>query len=243
MNYVTLGVSIILLPCIYWVVMKLYQPSKIGGEFQEKDPPQEEENPHGEREFPTGGKKQGQRPMQTVPEFLVLLVAECALVRLWFARGCCTFSDLTFQLLFVMLAAMTVFCMMDYWEHIVPNRILLVLLFIFLILLGYQGMKDISVLLMFFPSMLLGLVFCMISFGLGYLLSHKSMGAGDVKLALVMGLYLTSDYVVGAVLYGCLAGALFSIVQMLRGRISRKDLIPFVPFLYIGLIISYLVHS
>lgn len=81
----------------------------------------------------------------------------------------------------------------------------------------------------------------MISFGLGYLLSHKNMGAGDVKLVLVMGLYLTGEYVVGAVLYGCIVGAIFSAVQLARKKLSRKDAIPFVPFLYIGLIIRYLI--
>ena len=67
------------------------------------------------------------------------------------------------------------------------------------------------------------------------------MGAGDVKLALVMGLYLTGEYVVGAVFYGCIASAAYSLVQLARKKLSRKDTIPFVPFLYLGLIIRYLV--
>ena len=92
-----------------------------------------------------------------------------------------------------------------------------------------------------FPSIVLGLLFCMISFGLGYLLSRGSMGAGDVKLSFVMGLYLTGEYVVGAVFYGCVAGAVFAVVQLLRRKLSRKDTIPFVPFLYLGLIIRYLI--
>ena len=67
------------------------------------------------------------------------------------------------------------------------------------------------------------------------------MGAGDVKLSLLMGLYLSVEYVVGAIVYGCLVGAVYSIVQLLRKKLSRKDMIPFVPFLYAGLIIRYLI--
>ena len=90
------------------------------------------------------------------------------------------------------------------------------------------------------PSVLLGVVFCMLSFGIVFMLGRGSMGAGDMKLSLVMGLLLTGEYVVGAVLYGCLAAAVFSIVQMLRKKLTRRDRIPFVPFLYVGLVLRYL---
>ena len=91
------------------------------------------------------------------------------------------------------------------------------------------------------PSVVLGVIFCALCFGAGYVLSRKAMGAGDVKLSLVMGLYLTGAYVVGAIVYGCLAGAAYSITQLLRKKVTRKDSIPFVPFLYTGLIIRLLV--
>ena len=40
---------------------------------------------------------------------------------------------------------------------------------------------------------------------------------------------------------GCIASAAYSLVQLARKKLSRKDTIPFVPFLYLGLIIRYLV--
>lgn len=185
-------------------------------------------------------ENRGRIPLRTAPELIAMLLAELALVRIWWTLGKCSILEVRFQLLFVMLTGMTFFCMTDYWEQIVPNRMLLAMLLLFLLILGWQAIRDMESILWLLASVVLGLLFSMISFGLGYLLSHGSMGAGDVKLAMVMGLYLTGEYVVGAVFYGCIAGAIFSIVQLVRKKLSRKDVIPFVPFLFLGLIIRYL---
>lgn len=215
--YITLAAGMFLMPCIYWGTMMLYRTS-----FQE------EEN-------------RNRKPFHSIQEIIVMLAAETALIRIWWSLGNCTATDMTFELLFIMLTAMTFFCMTDYWEKVVPNRMLLILLCLFIIILGLQGISNTEALFKALPSIILGLIFCAISFGLGYLLSHGNMGAGDVKLVLVMGLFLTGEYVVGAILYGCIVSALYSIIQLARKKLSRKDQIPFVPFLYIGVIIRYLI--
>lgn len=215
--YMTLAGGMVLMPCIYCGVILWYRSS-----FQK------EEN-------------KGRVPFRTLPEAAVMILAEAALVRVWWSLGKCTASDMMFRLLAVMLTAMTIFCMTDYWEQVVPNRILLALVLLFVIILGAQHMRDAGAVSGKIPAIVMGLLFTMLSFGLGYLISRRGMGAGDVKLAMVMGLYLTGEYVVGAVFYGCILGAVFSIVQLVRGKLSRKDAIPFVPFLYLGMIIRYLV--
>ena len=172
-------------------------------------------------------------------EILIVLSAEAALVCVW-RREAAQGEVLLYLLLLVMLAAMTFFCAADLWEHVVPNPMLLLLVLVFVLLTGMTAIRDMEVFLRLLPSIFFGEIFCAVSFGLAYLLSRGSMGAGDVKLALVMGLYLTGEYVSGAVLYGCLAAALFSLVQLARKKLGRRDKIPFVPFLYIGLIIRYI---
>lgn len=183
---------------------------------------------------------QTRKPFASKQEIVVIVLAEIAFIQLWRKEGIPGSFDLLFQLLYVMLAGTTVLCMTDFWERVVPNRILGVLLWIFILLAGFQAVRDMGILLRLFPSILLGFLFCFLSFGLGYLLSHKNMGAGDVKLAMVMGLYLTGEYAPGAVLYGCVAAAIYSVVQMIRKKLVRTDQIPFVPFLYLGLIFRYL---
>ncbi len=217
MEYITLAAGMILMPCLYSGALLLCRPS-----FKED-------------------KNKKSPPFGTAAEYAVMLSSELAFIRIWLALGKCSLGDLRFQLLYVMLTAMAVLCVTDLKERIVPNRLLLVLIFLFIILFGRQSILDMDEALGMLPSIVLGLLFCMISFGMGYLLSHGSMGAGDIKLSLVMGLYLTGEYVVGAVLYGCIAGAVFSIVQLCRKKLTRKDTIPFVPFLFIGVIIRYLI--
>ena len=114
-------------------------------------------------------------------------------------------------------------------------------LYIFIAIVGLQSFHNPQVVLEKFLSILLGLIFCLIVFGLGYLLSRGSMGAGDVKLSFVMGLFLTGDHVTSAILYGCVISAIYSLVQMARKKITRKDTLPFVPFLYLGVVVRYLI--
>ena len=135
------------------------------------------------------------------------------------------------------LAALCVFltaaCGYDYRDKRIPNHLL-----IWMAILGVgwrfrnQGVPGA---LSYLGQAALIVAFLYPFFKIGCL------GAGDVKLALVMGLYLTGEYVVGAVFYGCIASAAYSLVQLARKKLSRKDTIPFVPFLYLGLIIRYLV--
>lgn len=220
-EYITLATAMLLLPAGYWGIMTLW--SRFNLECDKE--------------------KQGQRRkfFLTLPELAVMLSAELALIRIWQNLGRCAWDNMRFQMLFVMLVGMTVFCITDYRERIVPNLILLGLLMLFCLILGCQGIRDMDVVIEALPAIVLGLLFSMITFGLGYLLSHGGMGAGDVKLALVMGLYLAGEYAPGAVFYGCLAGAVYSLVQLFRKKLSRKDQLPFVPFLYIGLIIRYIL--
>lgn len=170
-------------------------------------------------------------------EMIVLMMAEAAFLRMWQKDIAGETSYLFIFMKYAMLSFMTYFCVEDYKEKLVPNRVLLLLLAIFPILLGGYGIYDMETVWKSIPSIVLGFLFSLLSFGLGYLMSHGNMGAGDVKLALIMGIYLTGNEIPGTILYGCLIAAGYSIVQLLRKKISRRDRLPFVPFLYMGLVV------
>ncbi len=215
-QYLLLAAGVLGIPLVYAGAMAWYSPA-----FEK------EENRNRKR-------------FRSPEEILIFLSAEAALVCVWRREAAQGEPVLLYLLLLVMLAAMTFFCAADLWEHVVPNPMLLLLVLVFVLLAGMTAVRDMEAFLRLLPSIFFGEIFCVVSFGLAYLLSRGSMGAGDVKLALVMGLYLTGEYVSGAVLYGCLAAALFSLVQLARKKLGRRDKIPFVPFLYIGLIIRYI---
>ncbi|MBQ7766811.1 MAG: prepilin peptidase [Lachnospiraceae bacterium] len=186
-------------------------------------------------------KNKTRKLLRSWQEIVVMLLAEGALVKTWFDYIHGKESALMFALLYTVLVIMTILCMADYWECIVPNKILLLLILVGLIEFAVQGIRNLQGLLSIIPAVILGFLFCAITFGIAYIVSKGSLGAGDVKLAILLGIFLTGEYVVGTVFYGSLLSAGFSIVQMLRKKLNRKDEIPFVPFLYMGLIIIYLV--
>lgn len=215
--YIILFVLAIGLPLLYVGVMQWYKC-----DFEEE-------------------KNRIRRPLRSVPEIIVVAVSEIALFRIWYEYTNGLIQGITFALLYTILVTMTILCITDLWEKIVPNKILLILMLFGVIEIGFQGVQDMMIVIKMLPAMILGLIFCAISFGLTYIISHGSIGSGDVKLILLLGIFLSGEYIVGTVFYGCLVSAIYSIVQIIRKKITRKDVLPFVPFLYIGLIITYLV--
>lgn len=78
-------------------------------------------------------------------------------------------------------------------------------------------------------------------FFLPALLTPKGMGMGDVKLALVLGLFLGRD-VAPAVLIGLIAGTLVGVAIVARKGMhaGRKTAVPFGPFLALGAVVALL---
>jgi leader peptidase (prepilin peptidase)/N-methyltransferase len=77
--------------------------------------------------------------------------------------------------------------------------------------------------------------------GLFYLvavLSRGGMGGGDIKLTAMMGAFLGMRDLGVAVFVGLVAGSAVGIALMIAGRKTRKDLIPFGPFLALGGVIA-----
>lgn len=74
-----------------------------------------------------------------------------------------------------------------------------------------------------------------------YVISRKGLGGGDVKLITASGLYLGLDGILPAILYGSVLSAIAAGIMILRKKINRKDTIPLVPFLYIGMLLTMLV--
>lgn len=67
-----------------------------------------------------------------------------------------------------------------------------------------------------------------------HLVSRGGMGLGDVKLAALIGFYLGPAGTLLALMLSFIVGALVSLVLMGTGRLTRKDAIPFAPFLAAG---------
>lgn len=214
-GYIGLALLVILLPVMYTAIL---QWQKV--HFEEE-------------------ANRNRKLLRSLWEYVVLVCSEVALVKIWFLYRTDNLSNVMLLLLYMVLVFMTVFCITDLWERVVPNRILLIMILLGFCVIAFFALKETDTVVYLLPSMVLGILFCMLTFGVTYVVSKGSLGSGDVKLAILLGVFLTSDYAVGTIFYGCVVSALFSIVQLIRKKVTRKDELPFVPFMYIGLIITY----
>lgn len=89
---------------------------------------------------------------------------------------------------------------------------------------------------------LLGLLLATVIMGILYLVGRGALGAGDVRLAPTLGLYLGwhgLEEVVYGIFLGFLLAAVISIGLLITRRLGRKDEIPMGPFLVLGTLIVF----
>ena len=75
-----------------------------------------------------------------------------------------------------------------------------------------------------------------------YIISRNGLGGGDVKFMAVAGLYLGFSGTVPAILYGTLLAAFTGLVLIVLKKLGRKDTMPLVPFLFVGIMITIFTH-
>lgn len=75
-------------------------------------------------------------------------------------------------------------------------------------------------------------------YGLHAISDGKWMGGGDVKLAFLMGLLLGFQKLLLAMMIGFISAAILSGILIAAKKLTRKDMIPFGPFLIAGTILA-----
>lgn len=142
----------------------------------------------------------------------------------------------------VLVAALVALSVIDLRRFLLPNRIVFPLAGAGVVLLGLGALAD-DQLGAYGRALLAGIV-AFVVFAALHVVSPRSMGFGDVKLAFVLGLYLGylgwGEVVLGLFL-GFLYGAVVGIALILTGVRTRKDHVPFGPFLAAGTITAVLV--
>lgn len=147
------------------------------------------------------------------------------------------------MLRYCFLGTLSAIAVTDWEKHFISNKLLLVMLLLWSGIIGISIIANTENGLGILFSSLLGALTGGLIFLLCYVLSRGQMGAGDVKLAFVMGLYLTGDKIIGAIFYGVILCMIYSVIQLIRKRIGLKDGVPLAPFLYIGTLITYIIMA
>lgn len=141
----------------------------------------------------------------------------------------------------VFVAALLAVSAIDLERFLVPNRIVYPSLVASLVLLGLAALlgDDGGALV---RSLIGALAASGGLFALA-LLYPRGMGLGDVKLALLLGLYLgwlSLGHVLLGLFLGFLLGSVVGIALLATGVKGRKDHLPFAPFLAAGAVLAVL---
>jgi leader peptidase (prepilin peptidase)/N-methyltransferase len=142
----------------------------------------------------------------------------------------------------VLAAALVALSAIDLEHYILPNRIVYPLAIVMIVLLAIASLGDDDL-----DALVRGLVAGLIAFAIFFVLhmiSPRSMGFGDVKLAFVLGLslgWLGWGEVLLGLFLGFLYGAVIGIVLIATRVRQRNQALPFGPFLAAGALTAILV--
>ncbi|MFP3893390.1 prepilin peptidase [Exiguobacterium indicum] len=122
--------------------------------------------------------------------------------------------------------------MSDLAYMLIPNKILLFFLPIALIVRYLSPLEN------WYNPIIGGIVGFVLLFVI-FLASRRGMGAGDVKLFGLLGIFLGPLHVVIALFVSAFVGSVIGLTLLGTGRVRRKQPIPFVPSIAIGTLLTY----
>lgn len=141
----------------------------------------------------------------------------------------------------VFICLMAILTVCDLKKSIVPNRVILLAFAIWILVISIGIIVNTPVSVALLGKSLIGGIIAGVIFLLCYIVTKKKLGAGDVKFAFILGLYMTSDRMFGGIFYGTVLCCIYSIVQIIRKKLSFKSGVPMIPFLYMGCLVTYII--
>ena len=141
----------------------------------------------------------------------------------------------------IFLIVMAALSVCDIKKKIVPNRIILVALAAWILVISIGIILHTQAGVALLGQSIIGGVISGVIFLLVYVLTKKKLGAGDVKFAFVLGLYMTSSRMFGGIFYGSILCCVFSLVMIALKKLTFKSGVPMIPFLYLGCLITYII--
>jgi len=132
----------------------------------------------------------------------------------------------------VLTSLLFILTMSDLAYMLIPNKILLFFLPIALIVRYLSPLEN------WYNPIIGGIVGFVLLFVI-FLASRRGMGAGDVKLFGLLGIFLGPLHVVIALFVSAFVGSVIGLTLLGLGRVKRKQPIPFVPSIAIGTLLTY----
>jgi leader peptidase (prepilin peptidase) / N-methyltransferase len=167
---------------------------------------------------------------------LVVVVA-CGL--LWAGATLRFGADWALPAYLVFFTSLLAISVIDFDLHIIPNRLVYPTIFVALPLLAVAAAAEGDWRRL--RQALVGAALAWLALLVVHLISPAGMGFGDVRLAFVLGLFLgwlSLRHVLTGIFLGFLLGALIGVGLVAFRLRSRKDAVPFGPFLAGGAVLA-----
>jgi leader peptidase (prepilin peptidase)/N-methyltransferase len=170
------------------------------------------------------------------------VVVSVAAAALFAAAGVRFAGDWALPAYLVLAASLLVVSIIDLEHYLIPNRVVYPTIALALPLLAGAAALEHSWDRL--EHALIGGAAAWALLLVVHLISPRGMGFGDVRLSFVLGLYLGwlgADHVALGLFLGFLLGSVAGIALVVVRRRSRKEAIPFGPFLAAGAMVAVLV--
>lgn len=159
---------------------------------------------------------------------LIELLTGVLFILVYFQYGLTILAALTA----ILTAVLVVISFIDLRHQIIPDGLVLVVLALGIAALFFSGRSPLEHIIGFF--VVSGLLLAVA------LLSNGGMGGGDIKLMAAAGLFLGWKLILLSLILASILGSLISIGLLVSKKANRKSMIPFGPFLSLGILISAL---
>lgn len=136
------------------------------------------------------------------------------------------------------LSGLFVIAWIDQNEKRIPNKILLILLAVRVVILIIEAVVYSELGLSILFSAILGGFIGGGLFIFAYILSRGGMGMGDVKLFAVLGCYMGGGSIFAVIFLTVISSAAYSVIMLMLKKIKLKEEIPFAPFVLLGTILA-----
>jgi len=149
----------------------------------------------------------------------------------WGIIGYLAPSVLTGILICLLFTMAIMFTVIDMIIHIIPNEMLMVGILIGIVFqLSTFGINHFWIALACMATIVV--LFTIV----GLIMGLNKIGAGDVKLAGLMGLILGYPLILYAILMMCVALIIYTVVGLSTGKMTHVTMFAFAPFLMLGLV-------
>jgi leader peptidase (prepilin peptidase)/N-methyltransferase len=170
----------------------------------------------------------------------VIFLVACASSVLWWIAAQRFEEDLTVLSFGILLAVGVRLMLIDIDTHLLPSNIVYRAIAVAIPLLTLAAFNDPigSIATMFLGALIMWVLMKTLE-----VLSRGDLGGGDVRLALLLGLYtgwLSLEHLAVAVVTAFAAAGLFALVLVVLRRAGRRTHIAFGPFLIVGALFAVL---